>query len=378
MKVWQLYFEVDLFDNLEPIEPWSVDKIQSFDGKTQKKAWKKEKVRRMEPQKKLKLGDAPGFDIPAFSKRAVRCLIPLVGDYVEFLPLESEEGEFFAVNIINVLEGAVDEDNSKIIRFDSGDVMTIEEFVFHENIVQGNPIFKIKELCVGNTQFVTEEFVNVVKENQLEGFCFELVWDSERLPNKNQYIVDFEKRVDVLPLQQREIIQKYNKISFPFLERIKENKKPSIQEGTIFAVRFAEKYCFGKVMCMQAKIPDISKDNFVVCFSDKITNNISEYPKHITMENLLLGPLFIREVFWKIGICYTVDYSPLTVGERNLDIGFFENSYNETIYNIKGEKVSYNPQVLMPCIESMLEDIEIGMITELMVRGLWQMEWMKR
>lgn len=180
MKVWSLEFEVDLFDNLEPVSSWSVEKIQSFDGRQHKKEWVKEKVKRMEPWKGLDLGDAPGFEIPVFSRRAVSCLGSLLRDYVEFLPLESEEGEFFGVNITNVLEGAVDYERSEVIRYSSGRIMTIEEYEFNENVIKNNPIFKIKELEIGNTQFVTDEFVELVNSNHLSGFCFSLIWESEK------------------------------------------------------------------------------------------------------------------------------------------------------------------------------------------------------
>lgn len=168
------------------------------------------------------------------------------------------------------------------------------------------------------------------------------------------------------------MLEEYEEVFFPFLEKIKEEENPTIQEGTIFAIRFCEKYCFGKVMCMQAKIPGISKENMVVCFSNELSNDLNKYPKKISMQNLLLGPLFIREIFWKKGICYTVDHIPLTKEEREMDIGFFDSHNKEKIkrYSFSGQEISYNPQILTPCIESALEDVEKELITELMLKEL--------
>ena len=370
MKVWRLKFEVDLFDNLEPLISWSVEKNQTFDGRLHKKDWIKEKVKRMEPWKELELGDAPGFEIPVFSERAVSCLEPLIRDYVEFLPLESKEGKFYAVNITNILINALDYDKSEIIRFSSGNIMTIDKFDFKENAVKNNPIFKLEELKIGSTQFVTDEFVKLVKDNDLRGFCFELVWES----NKSQiYNIEYQNKIHNLPLEEQKKIEGYDENYFPFFERIKREKEPSIQEGTIFAVHFRKKFCYGKVMCMQTKIHDISEENFVVCFSNELSDTLDKYPKHITMKNLLIGPIFVRKIFWEIGVCYTVDCIPLTIEEKNLNIGFFEETNDGIIkkYNIRGQIIKYNSQILTPCIESMLEDIEKEMIIELKLKGLW-------
>ena len=58
MKIWHLKFEVDRYDNLAPVKEFSVEKIWAFDGRKLEKSWKPLPVKRMEPQKKLKLSDA--------------------------------------------------------------------------------------------------------------------------------------------------------------------------------------------------------------------------------------------------------------------------------------------------------------------------------
>ena len=39
MRIWQLYFEVDKYDNLIPIKEFSANEIQSFDGRSKKDTW---------------------------------------------------------------------------------------------------------------------------------------------------------------------------------------------------------------------------------------------------------------------------------------------------------------------------------------------------
>ena len=43
MKIWKLGAEVDKYDNLQRIEPWSWDETQSFDGRSKFAGWKARK-----------------------------------------------------------------------------------------------------------------------------------------------------------------------------------------------------------------------------------------------------------------------------------------------------------------------------------------------
>ena len=70
MKIWQLVFDVDNYDNLLPAEGCSVEELQSYDGRAHIEEWKPIKVERMYPEKRLELGDAPGFSyFPVFSNK---------------------------------------------------------------------------------------------------------------------------------------------------------------------------------------------------------------------------------------------------------------------------------------------------------------------
>ena len=51
MKIWQLSFELDDYDNLVPIKEFTVEEIQSFDGRSHLRQWKPVQVKRMEPEK---------------------------------------------------------------------------------------------------------------------------------------------------------------------------------------------------------------------------------------------------------------------------------------------------------------------------------------
>lgn len=178
MKIWKLKFEVDLYDNLIPKETFSTEEIQSFDGRSKLSNWKPIEVTRMEPEKNIQLGDAPGFFLPVFSKKAVEILKPLIQNYVEFLPLIFEE-KYYVINVVNVLD-AIDYDLSEYKTFRDGKrIMAFKKYCFKVEAIGENHIFKIIDEKRRGA-FVTDKFKSIVEKNNLNGFKFELVWDSER------------------------------------------------------------------------------------------------------------------------------------------------------------------------------------------------------
>lgn len=105
MKIWQLVFDVDNYDNLLPAEGCSVEELQSYDGRAHIEEWEPIKVERMYPEKRLELGDAPGFSyFPVFSNKALDVLLPLIRDHVEVLPLDFAEKPLFGINVTTVLD----------------------------------------------------------------------------------------------------------------------------------------------------------------------------------------------------------------------------------------------------------------------------------
>lgn len=179
MKIWQLNFELDKYDNLIPLRDFTVEEIQSFDGRRQLSHWKSIKVKRMESEKGLELSDAPGFTFPVFSRRAVECLESLISNNVELLPLDFNEGEYFGINVISVLD-AIDYEKSIYKTYRDGKrIMAFKKYVFLPNLVENISIFKISDEKT-RYAFVSDEFKQTVEMNNLSGFKFKLVWDSEQ------------------------------------------------------------------------------------------------------------------------------------------------------------------------------------------------------
>lgn len=179
MRIWHLKFEVDKYDNLIPCVTFSVEQKQAFDGRSLINNWTPIRMKRMEPEKGLELGDAPGFSFPVFSNRALECLFPLIGNNIEVLPLDFEENEYWGINIVTVLD-AIDYEKSIYKTFRDGKrIMCFNRYSFLPKVVENVPIFKIIDEKT-YFAFVSDEFKKVVEDNKLSGFRFELVWDSEQ------------------------------------------------------------------------------------------------------------------------------------------------------------------------------------------------------
>ena len=179
MKIWKLNFNVEEYDSLVPVK-YSLDKFQIFDGKKKEDYWTPLPVKRMEPEKGLDLGDASGFiGFPAFNQKALSALEPLIRDSVEVLPLAFKEKPYWGINVVSVLD--VLDYSKSIYRIfpNTNKIAIIEKYAFRNCAeLKKHNIFKIIDEPQ-TRPFVSDEFKNAVEQNNLTGFLFELVWDSD-------------------------------------------------------------------------------------------------------------------------------------------------------------------------------------------------------
>lgn len=179
MKIWQLNFDVDNYDNLIPDKEFSADEILSFNGTSKEKSWIPLKVKRMEPEKGLELGDAPGFIIPVFSEKALDILRPIIINSTEVLDLILEEGKYYGINVIAVLN-VIDYSKSEYRMYSDGQrIMAFRKYAFikKEELIKHH-IFKIVDEPTRRA-FVSDKFKSIVEDSSLTGFIFKQVWDSE-------------------------------------------------------------------------------------------------------------------------------------------------------------------------------------------------------
>lgn len=177
MKIWHLDFELDKYDNLIPVKELSIDEIQSFNGSSKREQWEPIAIKKMEDKE---LSNAPGFysHIPVFDKKTLDTVTDLIENSVEILPLLSSVGEFYAINVTEVLN-SIDYNKAEFKTFRDGKrIMRFIKYEFIEDIVRGKHIFKIVDEPL-RRPFVSNEFRLKVQSNNLKGFKFELAWNSE-------------------------------------------------------------------------------------------------------------------------------------------------------------------------------------------------------
>jgi hypothetical protein len=115
--------------------------------------------------------------IPAFSRRAVDALRDFLDPNGELLPLVSKVGEYYAYNITTVAD-VLDVQKSDIQwlsdkhTFDQ--VFQINRYEFLPHRLTGLSIFRLVEK--GSTVFVSQAFVDRVREDELQGFRFIKLW----------------------------------------------------------------------------------------------------------------------------------------------------------------------------------------------------------
>jgi hypothetical protein len=145
------------------------------------------------------VNDYPCVDlrIPAFSRRAVDALRPLLEANGELLPLKCQNGDFVTFNP-TVMSDALRIDGSDIDWFFPARAnirsprlaRSIRFYDFAAPAVEKLAIFRLP--IDPFTIYATDEFVRAVEHNSLQGFHFELVWPLKRPPKGS--VMEAERR----------------------------------------------------------------------------------------------------------------------------------------------------------------------------------------
>lgn len=115
------------------------------------------------------------LQIPAFSRRAVDALRDFLEPNGELLPLVSSVGEYYAYNIMTVVD-ILDHDRSDIIWYE-GDhdiALRIRRYECNPEKLTGLSIFRLVEKPAYT--FVHQVFVDRVRQHGLQGFDFTRLW----------------------------------------------------------------------------------------------------------------------------------------------------------------------------------------------------------
>lgn len=157
----------------------------SFDGTSCINSWEEVKIK--SPFKSRKIADFMYYTQGTIiaSQKAVKELYPLIGPYVEALPLQCDWGEYYALNVLALLD-CIDYSASEYIPFDDKKtaagvpkVLKITKHVFYEDRIRNIPIFK----NVHRPRmpiYVNDDFVDLVVKLKLKGLEFKPVWEDSR------------------------------------------------------------------------------------------------------------------------------------------------------------------------------------------------------
>ena len=178
MKVWELDFELDSYENVKYANGFSLEMDQSFNGQSKINTWTPLALKVVDGN--MPFADLTYFSpgIPVVSPRVIEVTKDLIENQVEVLSTLCSDCELYILNVTNIID-AVDYSKAQVKYFSSSKrVLRFIKLAFIEEKVRGNHIFKLVEKKLSPV-YVSDEFRQRVIDNGLTGFKFELVWDSE-------------------------------------------------------------------------------------------------------------------------------------------------------------------------------------------------------
>lgn len=180
MRIWLLQADANNYDNFTLLDDSGWKKLvdtKSFAGESMKLEWTPYQVKVI---KERKIGDLQAFfgGVFAVNEKTINTVNQYFQtDTIEFLPLTYDKQNYYAVNILELLD-CIDYKRSSINRFSDGKIMSFNKYSFAQDKIEGRHIFKITDEP-RKFPFVSDEFRERVIENGLTGFLFTEVWNSE-------------------------------------------------------------------------------------------------------------------------------------------------------------------------------------------------------
>ncbi|WP_157802951.1 imm11 family protein [Compostimonas suwonensis] len=108
------------------------------------------------------------------TRRTLEVLREVLSDDAEFLPLDNDEQELWALNPLKVLD-ALDLDRSTY--WHTKPTLFVRDYVFKDDVIGDAAVFHLppEQRVVGGV-YVTERFVAEVEKHHLTGLTFKHLW----------------------------------------------------------------------------------------------------------------------------------------------------------------------------------------------------------
>jgi len=179
MRIWQLQADANNYNNFTVCHENDLNVLIDFDsfrGRPMVGYWSPIQIKVREERR---MGDMQALfgGVPVFNTKAIGVLKDFLDGNVEFLKLDYDKDEFFAVNVLQVLD-CIDYQNAVPEKFDDGTIWRFDKYAFRISEVQGKHIFKNINETKG-FPLVSDAFRERVIQNNLKGFLFTELWDSD-------------------------------------------------------------------------------------------------------------------------------------------------------------------------------------------------------
>lgn len=179
MKIWKLEADANCYNNFTLVDEQDWDIFidnNAFNGTSMLGKWKSVQIKLLE---EIQKGDMQALfgGIPVFNTKAIRVLSDLLDGQVELLKLDYDLDEYFAVNVLQILD-CIDYQHAVPVKFDDGTIWRYERYAFRLGEIKDRHMFKNIDESKG-FPLVSDVFRDRVLQHNLKGFLFTELWDSD-------------------------------------------------------------------------------------------------------------------------------------------------------------------------------------------------------
>jgi len=181
MKIYTIKATDEKYDAMVMDEPF--DSSGFLYGGSRKDNWKPVRCCPADEKHRRPLGDFTGVSPSSMflSAKGADALKAVLNGKVELLATECEAGEYYLLNVTNIID-AFDHEHSFVKRFPNSEkIMNVYKFEFKKEALADNHIFRLREK---SDLLVDDEFRKLVIENNLTGFVFREVWSDDPVENE--------------------------------------------------------------------------------------------------------------------------------------------------------------------------------------------------
>jgi len=114
-----------------------------------------------------------------FTEHAYHKLSPLLVRYGRAFSLLTEDGATMVAFFVDRVVDALDFSASEVSRFADGRMMTIDRHVLLPDAIGDAAMFRLANIPRAGWTYVTDEYAEMVRDSDLRGADFDLVWTDE-------------------------------------------------------------------------------------------------------------------------------------------------------------------------------------------------------